>query len=99
MDLSPNTWATVYSFISAIPRAHEDDAERAVRVGLGIIDSIGRLDVKSAKLQARVGIATGLVSAPGRTDVTWSASTTRMTASWATRPAAGGDHEGLKWVD
>src|SRR5689334_13255446 len=25
------------------PRAHEDDAERAVRAGLGIIDSIGRL--------------------------------------------------------
>src|SRR5499433_3346898 len=43
------------------PRAHEDDAERAVRAGLGVIDAIGRLDNKSAKLQARVGIATGLV--------------------------------------
>jgi class 3 adenylate cyclase/predicted ATPase len=43
------------------PRAHEDDAERAVRAGLGVIDAIGRLDVKSTKLQARVGIATGLV--------------------------------------
>jgi class 3 adenylate cyclase/predicted ATPase len=43
------------------PRAHEDDAERAVRAGLGIIDAVGRLDVKSAKLHARVGIATGLV--------------------------------------
>ena len=43
------------------PRAHEDDAERAVRAGLGAIDAVGRLDVKSAKLQARVGIATGLV--------------------------------------
>ena len=43
------------------PRAHEDDAERAVRTGLGVIDAVGRLDVKSAKLQARVGIATGLV--------------------------------------
>jgi class 3 adenylate cyclase/predicted ATPase len=43
------------------PRAHEDDAERAVRVGLGIIDAVGRLDVGSVKLQARVGIATGLV--------------------------------------
>jgi len=43
------------------PRAHEDDAERAVRAGLGVIDAIGRLDVKSAKLQARVGTATGLV--------------------------------------
>src|SRR6266478_3101417 len=43
------------------PRAHEDDAERAVRAGLSSIDVVGRLDVKSAKLQARVGIATGLV--------------------------------------
>ena len=43
------------------PRAHEDDAERAVRAGLGLIDAIGRLDVGSAKLQARVGIATGPV--------------------------------------
>ena len=42
-------------------RAHEDDAERAVRAGLGVIDAIGRLDVGSAKLQARVGIATGQV--------------------------------------
>jgi class 3 adenylate cyclase len=42
------------------PRAHEDDAERAVRAGLGLVDAVGRLDVKSVKLQARVGIATGL---------------------------------------
>jgi class 3 adenylate cyclase/predicted ATPase len=43
------------------PRAHEDDAERAVRAGFGAIDAVGRLDVKSTKLQVRVGIATGLV--------------------------------------
>jgi class 3 adenylate cyclase/predicted ATPase len=43
------------------PRAHEDDAERAVRAGLGVIDAVGRLDVKSVELKARVGIATGLV--------------------------------------
>ena len=43
------------------PRAHEDDAERAVRAGLGLIDAVGRLDVKSVKVQARVCIATGLV--------------------------------------
>jgi class 3 adenylate cyclase len=43
------------------PRAHEDDAERAVRAGLGTIYAVGRLDVKSVKLQAQVGIATGLV--------------------------------------
>ena len=42
------------------PRAHEDDAERAVRAGLGAIDAVGRVDVRSTKLQARVGIATGL---------------------------------------
>src|SRR5689334_25412663 len=43
------------------PEAHEDDAERAVRAGLDVIDAVARLDVKSATLQARVGIATGLV--------------------------------------
>jgi class 3 adenylate cyclase/predicted ATPase len=43
------------------PQAHEDDAERAVRAGLGAIQAVGRLDVKSVKLKARVGIATGLV--------------------------------------
>jgi class 3 adenylate cyclase len=43
------------------PRAHEDDAERAVRAGLGVINAVGHLDMKSVKLQARVGIATGLV--------------------------------------
>jgi len=43
------------------PRAHEDDAERAVRAGLDVIYAVARLEVKSVKLQARVGIATGLV--------------------------------------
>ena len=43
------------------PRAHEDDAERAVRAGLGVTDAVRRLDVGSVKLRARVGIATGLV--------------------------------------
>jgi class 3 adenylate cyclase/predicted ATPase len=43
------------------PRAHEDDGERAVRSGLSLTDAVGRLNVKSVGLQARVGIATGLV--------------------------------------
>src|SRR5262249_1754323 len=43
------------------PRAHEDDAERAIRAGLGMVDAVGRLEVGPVKLQARVGIATGLV--------------------------------------
>jgi class 3 adenylate cyclase/predicted ATPase len=43
------------------PQAHEDDAERAVRAGLNAIAAVGRLGIKSIELQARVGIATGLV--------------------------------------
>ena len=43
------------------PQAHEDDAERAVRAGLGVIDAVRRLDVKAVTLRARIGIATGLV--------------------------------------
>src|SRR6516225_8995568 len=43
------------------PRAHEDDAKHAVRAGLGAVAAVACLDVKSLKLQARVGIATGLV--------------------------------------
>jgi class 3 adenylate cyclase/predicted ATPase len=43
------------------PRAHEDDAERAVRAGLDVVDAVGRIAVKAVELRARVGIATGLV--------------------------------------
>jgi class 3 adenylate cyclase len=43
------------------PRAHEDDAEQAIRTGLGLVDAVSRLDVGPIKLQARVGIATGVV--------------------------------------
>jgi class 3 adenylate cyclase/tetratricopeptide (TPR) repeat protein len=42
------------------PQAHEDDAERAVRAGLDLIQAVGGLK-SIAPLQARVGIATGLV--------------------------------------
>jgi class 3 adenylate cyclase len=43
------------------PRAHEDDAERAIRAALSVIDAVSKLDVQRLKLQTRVGIATGLV--------------------------------------
>ena len=43
------------------PQAHEEDPERAVRAGLGVIDAVDSLVIKSVQLQARVGIATGLV--------------------------------------
>ncbi|MFL5286280.1 MAG: AAA family ATPase [Rhodopila sp.] len=41
------------------PRAHEDDAERAVRAGLAVIEAVGRLPGRQ-DLHVRVGIATGL---------------------------------------
>ncbi len=46
------------------PVAHEDDAERAVRAGLGIIEEVASLDLPyEVELSVRVGIATGLVVA------------------------------------
>jgi TOMM system kinase/cyclase fusion protein len=48
------------------PLAHEDDAQRAVRVGLGIIEAVGQLNTRLAQeravhLAVRLGIHTGLV--------------------------------------
>jgi class 3 adenylate cyclase len=42
------------------PEAHEDDAERAARAGLGVIDAVGRLATPEP-LNVRIGVATGLV--------------------------------------
>ena len=41
------------------PQAHEDDAERAVRAGLAVIEAVGQLPVRE-DLSVRLGIATGL---------------------------------------
>ena len=44
------------------PRAHEDDAERAVRAGLQLVEDVARLEPGAGlRLQARVGVATGQV--------------------------------------
>jgi class 3 adenylate cyclase len=44
------------------PRAHEDDAERAVRAGLEIVAAVSQLkSAAGVPLKARVGIATGTV--------------------------------------
>jgi class 3 adenylate cyclase/tetratricopeptide (TPR) repeat protein len=44
------------------PQAHEDDAERAVRAGLELVKRIGKLNTAVGEpLNARIGIATGLV--------------------------------------
>src|ERR1700741_5141298 len=41
------------------PQAHEDDAERAVRAGLAVIEAVGRLPAQE-ELIVRLGVATGL---------------------------------------
>ena len=48
------------------PLAHEDDAQRAVRTGLGIVEALGQLNTRLAQergvsLAVRLGIHTGLV--------------------------------------
>ena len=48
------------------PHAHEDDAQRAVRTGLGILDALGELNkglqqAKGIQLAVHMGIHTGLV--------------------------------------
>jgi class 3 adenylate cyclase/predicted ATPase len=44
------------------PQAHEDDAERAVRAGLALGETVPKLATEAGSpLQVRVGIATGLV--------------------------------------
>ncbi|MBX6320317.1 MAG: AAA family ATPase [Rhodospirillaceae bacterium] len=44
------------------PEAHEDDAERAVRAGLGIVEAVKKLRFPGGlQLHVRVGISTGLV--------------------------------------
>ena len=42
------------------PTAHEDDAERAVRAGLALIDAVATLKAPEP-VQVRIGVATGLV--------------------------------------
>jgi class 3 adenylate cyclase/predicted ATPase len=48
------------------PLAHEDDAQRAVRAGLGMIDALGQLNTRleverRVQLAVRLGVHTGLV--------------------------------------
>jgi TOMM system kinase/cyclase fusion protein len=48
------------------PLAHEDDAQRAVRAGLGIVEALGQLNTRlgqkqEVRLAVRLGIHTGLV--------------------------------------
>ena len=60
--LSPSSWATACCATFGWPRANEDDAERAVRAGLAIIDSVRTTKAPDGSaLATRIGIATGVV--------------------------------------
>jgi len=57
------------------PEAHEDDAERAIRAALGVVEAVSRLDLMGGyRPRVRIGIATGqvvigaLMGAGGGTD-------------------------------
>jgi class 3 adenylate cyclase len=63
------------------PQAHEDDAERAVRAGLELVATVSGLKAHTP-LQARVGIATGLVVVG---DLIGSGASQEQ-AMWARRP-------------
>src|SRR5260370_41205269 len=44
------------------PRAHEDDAERATRASIALVEAAGKLRREpGSALEVRIGIATGLV--------------------------------------
>src|SRR5262245_18000983 len=48
------------------PRVHEDDAQRAVRAGVGMVEAMGQLNTRfeqerGVQLTVRLGIHTGLV--------------------------------------
>jgi hypothetical protein len=79
------------------PQAHEDDAERAVRAGLELIDAIGRLEIGSTKLQARVGIATGQVVVGDLIGEGPAQGNTRSSAKPPTSPAGCGRWPSPTW--
>ena len=49
-------------FYFGYPRAHKDDAERAIRAGLLVLESVGQLAPRpDLRLKTRIGVASGLV--------------------------------------
>jgi hypothetical protein len=81
-----------------VPTAHEDDAERAVRAGLEIVESIAAMgaDLQAPDLAMRVGVVTGEVA------VTLGATSQGMVAGDAVNTAARVQSvatPGRVWVD
>jgi class 3 adenylate cyclase len=68
------------------PQAHEDDAQRAVRARLGMVEAVGQLTIslqpeKSIRLAVRVGIHTGPVVVGGM-----GSGNHQERLAWGTRP-------------
>lgn len=59
--VAPSSVETIHMWFG-FPQAHEDDALRAVRAGLSLVNTVSVLDgVANSGMGARVGISTGLV--------------------------------------
>jgi hypothetical protein len=74
------------------PRAHVDDAERAVRAGLSLTEAVSRLQTPAGDRWWRGRIATGLVvvdDAAGRAGRTRTRSSRNRTSRPASRPSPG----------
>ena len=80
------------------PQAHEDDAERAVRAGLAVIEAVGRLPARQ-DLSVRLGIATGIAVVG---DLIGEGAAQERGVAEPRRPAAGAcraEHAGHRRID
>jgi class 3 adenylate cyclase len=70
------------------PRAHEDDAERAARCALAVVEAVSGLKL-AEELRARIGIATGMVVVGGGLPNTMSSArprtSPRVCRAWRSR--------------
>jgi Adenylate and Guanylate cyclase catalytic domain len=83
------------------PQAHEDDAQRAGRAGLGMIEALGQLNMRLAQerevqLAVRLGIHTGLVVV-GEVGVARGRSSWRWARRPTWRPACRGSPRRIPW--
>src|SRR5215831_7993384 len=71
------------------PQAHEDDAERAVRAGLALIDAVTEIATANCKLSLRIGIGTGIVVVGDLIGEGSAQSATRQTSPRGCKPSPG----------
>jgi hypothetical protein len=79
------------------PRAHEDDAQRAVRAGLGMVEALGPLNTRlqserGVQLAVRLGCHTRLVGGEGPGRSSW-----RSARPPTSPPACNGSRRPIPW--